>query len=634
MSIKTNTYDATSIGKQQQKEFMPKKKQSGEKEAQDLFYRLESLLVEGKSPVESKEEIEKALDQTQNLMKGMGSRDHLDSGISNTLEDISELLFSARQMGRNKDFADRLQNLALDTQKALRTGHAVDISDTNKEATAFINCWRPLFYLLMNSRQFREVISDTIRIAWRVVYVYEDFNISIDHTRPKSREEAVADRITKAMIKDIEAKGATEMTDEEWNYLHKDIQKVWLILAREPIFRQGVERIFMLLDIFQKSIDLNLPTGILSEGVHSRREVNEEVFSSFSGRETLEEFKYQLRHLIIKFNQNDSLRGYLRELKKFILKPRSEENIFSEEFKEKSKELACSGRSALKQWKDEINLKPFLKSAYDMIENIQNEEFLQLLRHHAGIVKSDLSYVDSEGIVQVDTNLLSKLQTAILPVLSDTLKTISLPRIQSDNDNREYLLDKLLLCCRDIKPENIRFYLESEVTLSDIQMEGTRNYFVIEIEQLFTELKDVDFFYRKKTFPAQTDSGLVTFRGNKGAKLVITYNVAQDTEYRITRITDGFVSFHISDMDIEFDKSTMKEDVWASRLTKIFQTEVIKQIEYHVETNLNGFMIKLGDLLMNTIASSNRPCLSAIDAARQAAKSARIFDKRPENAIE
>jgi len=139
----------------------------------------------------------------------------------------------------------------------------------------------------------------------------------------------------------------------------------------------------------------------------------------------------------------------------------------------------------------------------------------------------------------------------------------------------------------------------------------------------------LNFSIEKKTFPQQTDNGRVSFRSND-ARLIMTYNILQDPTDKTIRIIEGFASFHMADIDIEFDKSTMKQEVWTSRLTKIFQSQVIQLIECQVETNLNGFMIRLGEVLMNTITTANRPCLSGIEAARQAVKSARIYDKRPE----
>jgi len=270
-----------------------------------------------------------------------------------------------------------------------------------------------------------------------------------------------------------------------------------------------------------------------------------------------------------------------------------------------------------------------------MIDNIKNDEFLQLLRHHAGIIKSDLSYIDNDGTVQVDNDMLSNLQTVLFPLLADALKYISIPRIQSVTKNREYWLDNLILCTHDILPENILFHFETEVTLRDISLQGTHSHLVIELDHLFQEFKDVEFYYKKKTFPELSDTGRVTFRvKGQGAKLTLTYRVVQSPEDQVTRIMEGFANFSISEMEIVYDKSTLKHDVLVPMVTKMFKGQIKSQIERQVETNLTGFMIKLGDLLTNSITRVNRPFLSGIEAARKVVKTSRVYEKKNEKLVE
>jgi len=337
----------------------------------------------------------------------------------------------------------------------------------------------------------------------------------------------------------------------------------------------------------------------------------------------------------MKIQQNENLQAYLSELKQFVLSAKSEEEIRSQEFKDKSKELAKRGRHIMREFKEE-DLDPFFQSADDLIENIKNDEFLSLLRTQAGIIQSDLSYVDTEGKVQVDTDMLSKLQKALLPALADALKYIPVPRIYSCDKNREFWLDKIVLCSYDIIPENIRFHLESDSELSfrDIEVKETQTFLVIELNRLLTEIKNVEFWYKKKTFPELEDSGRVTFRvkGN-GARLRLTYNVVQKPEDKVPRISEGNASFDISDMDIEFDKSTLKHDVLVPMLTKMFKLQIKQQMEYQVEHNLKGFMKNLGDMITNSLGQTNRPFLAGLEQARKAVKTSQIgqiYEKRRE----
>jgi len=89
-----------------------------------------------------------------------------------------------------------------------------------------------------------------------------------------------------------------------------------------------------------------------------------------------------------------------------------------------------------KKYEDELN--NLFDCANTLMENIQNDEFVTVLRHHAGLVADELSYLDTEGRVQVDTEMLAKLRSVIVPVLAESLKYIPIPRIEDSNDNRDY----------------------------------------------------------------------------------------------------------------------------------------------------------------------------------------------------
>jgi len=350
----------------------------------------------------------------------------------------------------------------------------------------------------------------------------------------------------------------------------------------------------------------------------------------------MELFKHYLRKLICKIQQNQNARDYLIELKFYILRSKCEDKIRSKKFRSESKVLGYRGRALMKELKDEDDLIPFLRAANEMIENIKNDEFLQILRHHAGVVQSDLSYVDSEGSLKVDTDMLSKLQSVLLPFLTDALKNIPVPRIHSADSNREFWLDNIVLCSYDIIPDNLKFHLEtdSEVSFKDTKQRASRTFLVIQLDRLLTELKNVEFYYRKKTFPEICDSGRVSFRiKGKGASLTLTYTVIQDPEEKVTKIIEGNASFDIHELDIEFVTGSLKHSVLVPILTKIFKTQIRQQIERKVEMNLIGFINRLGEMMTNSIARANRPFLSGIVAARKAVKSAKlekIYEKRRE----
>jgi len=289
----------------------------------------------------------------------------------------------------------------------------------------------------------------------------------------------------------------------------------------------------------------------------------------------------------------------------------------------------------MRELSQEDDLRLFLETSDDMIHNIKNDELLQILRQHAGIVQSDLSYVNSEGKLKLDTDVLFKLQSALLPILADALKYLPVPKIYSNDDEREFWLDNIVLCSYDILPEHIRFHIQSdsEVSVREIEVKS-HTYLVIVLDKLLTELKDLEFFFHKKTFPYFEEHGKVTFRikGN-GAKLTFTYTLDQEPQDIVPRIQEGYASFDISDIEFDFDKSTLNHDMIVPMLTKLFKTQIIHIIEKEVEKNLSVFIQKLGEMLMRSLADINGPFLSGLHAAKKVVKSseiAQIYEKRRE----
>jgi len=500
--------------------------------------------------------------------------------------------------------------------------------------------WRPLFYMLTTSRDFRQLLIDSGSIAKRIVYSFtEDFR---EESKQRFAEGEPTSEIAldvKEQVKEkVKQNEVPQMTDQEWDRLQDDVQRVLVLLSREPTYREGISRIFNLLDSFQKTVyQQPIQAAITPENVHIRRAAKEteELIACFSGRETLDHWEFHLRNLSLQIQKNENLQIYLQELKEFILKARSEDEIRSEGFKSQSKELAYRGRELMRDLRDQEDLNLFFDASNDMLNNIKNDEFLQILRKHAGVVQSDLSFVDTQGLLQVDTDMLSKLQSSFLPVLVDTLKYIPVPKIHSNDNEREFWLDNLVLCSYDIMPENLRFYFEtsSDISMRDLEVHS-HTYLVIELNKLLTEIKDIEFFYCKKTFPGFEDQGKVTFRiGGHGAKLTFTFAIDQNPEDVAPRIRKGFASFDISDLSIDFDKSTLRHPTMVPILTQMFKIQIRHEIERQVEKNLTGFLQKLGDMMTSTLTEINRPFFTGIELAKKAVKSsqmAQVYEKRRE----
>jgi len=308
-----------------------------------------------------------------------------------------------------------------------------------------------------------------------------------------------------------------------------------------------------------------------------------------------------------------------------------------------TRRLVNQGRELVQELRLEKELIDFFRTSHELIENIQNDNFVEILRKQAGIVRSDLSYVDSEGRVQMDNSMVGKLQAGLLPVLAEALKYIPIPRISTDNRKVEFWVDNIVLCTYDLVPENIKFHLESHSNLSTRDIEVTRNatLLYIELDRILMELKDMTFYFHKKTTPQFTEHGSVTFRfKGLGAHLLIGFKLSQNSESNSPVLSEGFSRFSIREMDLKFDKSKLKHDLLVPTITKLFKKRIQRQIEDAVEKSLTNFINQLGDKIGAAIQggmSVGIPEIPGLETAKVILKSsdmAQANEKRKEKLIE
>jgi hypothetical protein len=602
------------------------------REVQDVAQQLRAFLTEGQLP--GPEVLSPILLKAEELLVKITLRTDLEPETRHVIEDIASLVVTAKQMDRNKGIADRLQRIAEESQKAVetmrRSGVPTETKQASQEALDFINNWRPVFQLLSRSRDFRQLFVDSLRIARRVIS--RQAKPIVEDAKERFVEGQSATTIAHTAKEEIEDKSQEEipLSNEEEDTLLSEWQGMFILLAQQPTYREGLNRLFTLFDMWRQTSRRDVVPGGSKTETHARRitQETEDLVACFSGRESFDKWKSSLWNVIDLFQNNPEWNQYLEVLKNFILSTQSEEQVRSEEFKHKSKDLAHRGRDLVEQLKDRSEVDNFLNSSEELFDNISNDEYVKLLRDQAGIISSDLSYVNTEGKLTVDTNMLSKLQTVLLPTLAESLKYIPMPRIESRDSDREFWLDNITLCGYDIIPENIHFHLESDSDFSfkDIKSKGSHTHLVITLDKFRTELKNMSFFYKKKTFPVITDSGIVTFRiGGDGARLKLVFTVDQDTGDNLPHLTQGYADFHIRQMDINFDKSTLTHDVLLPMMSNMWKLQIQTQIEKIVEKNLTSVIQKLGEQLTQSLSEVNRPFIwDGLETARQAVKKSEI----------
>jgi len=132
---------------------------------------------------------------------------------------------------------------------------------------------------------------------------------------------------------------------------------------------------------------------------------------------------------------------------------------------------------------------------------------------------------------------------------------------------------------------------------------------------------------RKTTFRYSSGFSNDNFSGNGGTRLCDhpshwwQGHVEDDIpcyglEDKVPQLGDGEAHFHIHNLDIEFDKDSLKHNILFPMLTNMMKNQIQRQIENEVELNLKKLVKTIGDQLTATMVQVNRPFMVGFDKVR------------------
>jgi hypothetical protein len=475
----------------------------------------------------------------------------------------------------------------------------------------------PLLKLVISSYEFRQLVVDFVKVSQRVLLrttEQADVGSQLEsqwlHGRnPAEIAKDVASR-TKESVQTEEGKIDIPISDEEVTALTDDFLELLAILARDERYRDGITWLFDIFDtVYDESHSVAQEAKESVQQPHTQKlqEETKDLISQFTGREPLDRFIDNFYNMVDRLRQDQEWRAYFNDLKHFILDTKNPETLQTDEFRQKTRDLAERGRALMDRMRDDHTVDNFFNSANELLDNLKNEEFIGMLRERAGILYQDLTYVDTQGNRQLDTKLLTNIRKFVVPMLADALKYIPIPPIQDSNSKREYIVENIVLCGYDIVPENISVHLvmDSSVNLKEVETERGRTELVISLRNFRTELKDVHFYFKRKVFPELEDSGRVTVQlGGKGATLTMTFQIDYVPEESMTKFSGSKVDMYIDDMDFNFDRSSIKHDIFLPMVTSLFKRTIIHSIKRNVEKGLAGLINDLGYSLTKSMAES------------------------------
>ncbi|KZT00359.1 uncharacterized protein LAESUDRAFT_732384 [Laetiporus sulphureus 93-53] len=186
---------------------------------------------------------------------------------------------------------------------------------------------------------------------------------------------------------------------------------------------------------------------------------------------------------------------------------------------------------------------------------------------------------DSEGSLKFKPELWMDVRKVILPTVVDEVGYVPIPRIEYTDDAIDLVIENLALSGRNLLPNLISFEAHNFVKFSmydAIQDEG-RHEFTLTFSQIQADMRDVAFYFRKKSgFPKLSDSGIAdVLLGGQG--LTVTAHIASAGKDQ--RSVFHVKNVHVKVATLKFSIRDSKHDLLYKTLRPLATGLVKKQLQ-------------------------------------------------------
>jgi len=210
---------------------------------------------------------------------------------------------------------------------------------------------------------------------------------------------------------------------------------------------------------------------------------------------------------------------------------------------------------------------------------------------------SDFLIYDAMGKPQLNGEVVRQLKFLVLPILRENLAYIPLPRIEGSNEKMDFWIENVILATSDILPDNMKIDVRSKTLLNRPGMTGTANTLVrLSLDNVLVNLKDVRFWYRKKTFPKMTDEGFVdVFIAGSGIR------VRLDLMADFAQASQGSI-FTVQNVKVDTDRVKIKiheskHDFLYSVVLALFKGRVRREIQLKAEESIRSNFARINAAL-------------------------------------
>jgi hypothetical protein len=232
--------------------------------------------------------------------------------------------------------------------------------------------------------------------------------------------------------------------------------------------------------------------------------------------------------------------------------------VNSQQFINKCEAIMKESRAYLQ---NTMNKNTYLQDIIDEGRNILNsmleDPISNRLATDTKIMVQNFFQVDASGRPTINLELINQMKGLLVPLLVEHLRWIPLPLVEGSNDNYDYWFDHIVFSAPELVPDQIHVKMGSEgdVLLNELQTSNFETFIHFSARGIKTTLKDVEFWFRHKTFPVTEDHGYATVElQGDGASVDITLGVTRgDNPFTVQKAEVQLDSMRVSIADTHHD---------------------------------------------------------------------------------
>ncbi|KAI0737543.1 hypothetical protein C8Q80DRAFT_1276300 [Daedaleopsis nitida] len=336
------------------------------------------------------------------------------------------------------------------------------------------------------------------------------------------------------------------------------------------------------------------------------------LFERFANGRSLSTIGEPMQTLYDDAQQDERLRHWFREVDEYIREVLLQPGyVLDDQANDRARQLKDSGREFY-DGKYKGHFDNLFNSVGEWFRAWSEDPLNKRIGNNFAQLTKDLLF-DGDGNLQFKPELWRDVRYEILPAFIDQLGYVPIPRIEYTDEQMDLVIENLALSGKNIFPNLISVDAHNHVKFSAYKniKDETHHEFTLTLGQIQADMRDVAFYFRKKTgTPKLTDSGLAdVLLGGSGLNVTVHLTSAEKDRSSVFKIKDVQTSIQTLKFSIRDSKHDTLYKMLSPLATGLVKKQLQKAIADAIRTGfeyIDGQLVGVRDSMAEAKASEDK----------------------------